>query len=75
MESAEYKEMLLNCHKNFQEEVAATYSLEFDTKNMQIKGGSQVEELQKFVKIMSDKFEKYVNDRNGKGKVVNSLEG
>lgn len=34
-----------------------------------------MEELQKFVEIMSDKFDEYENDRNGNGKVVNSLEG
>ena len=42
-----------------QEKVAQIYNLVQDTRNIQIKGGKQLEELESYVQVTSSKFDEY----------------
>ena len=66
LESPECKEILFNCLKNLQEKVTEIFNLVQDTRNMQIKGGKQLEELKSSVEVMSDKFYEYKKGRKEK---------
>ena len=74
LESPECKEILFNCLKNLQEKVTEIFNLVQDTRNMQIKGGKQLEELKNSVEVMSDKFYEYKKDRKEKEKIINGLQ-
>ena len=50
------------------------FNLAQDTKNMQIKGDKQLEELKSSVEVMSDKFDEYEKDRKEKEKIINGLQ-
>ena len=74
LESPECKEILFNCLRNLQEKVTEIFNLAQDTKNMQIKGDKQLEELKSSVEVMSDKFDEYEKDRKEKEKIINGLQ-
>ena len=50
------------------EKVTEIFNLAQDTRNMQIKGDKQLEDLKSSVEVMSDKFDKYEKDRKEKEK-------
>lgn len=58
-EPPEFKEILFNWLRNMQEKVAQIYNLVQDTRNIQIKGGKQLEELESYVQVTSSKFDEY----------------
>ena len=74
LESSECKEILFNCLRNLQEKVIEIFNLAQETKNMQIKGDKQLEELKSSVEVMSDKFDEYEKDRKEKEKIINGLQ-
>ena len=74
LESPECKEILFNCLRNLQEKVTEIFNLVQDTKNMQMKGDKQLEELKSSVEVMSDKFDEYEKDRKEKEKIINGLQ-
>ena len=49
LESPECKEIFFNCLRNLQEKVTEIFNLAQDTRNMQIKGDKQLEELKSSV--------------------------
>ena len=57
LESPECKEILFNCLRNLQEKVTEIFNLAQDTRNMQIEGDKQLEELKNSVEVISDKFD------------------
>lgn len=59
LEPPEFKEILFNWLRNVQEKVAQIYNLVQDTRNIQIKGGKQLEELESYVQVTSSKFDEY----------------
>ena len=69
LESPKCKEILFNCLKNLQEKVTEIYNLGHDTRNIQIKGDKQLEELKQSVEVMSDKFDECEIDRKEKAKL------
>ena len=74
LESPECKEILFNCLRNLQEKVTEIFNLAQDTRNMQIKGDKQLEELKSSVEVMSDKFDEYEKDWKDKEKIKNGLQ-
>ena len=72
-ELPECKEILFNCLRNLQEKVTEIFNLAQNTRNMQIKGDKQLEELKSSVKVMSDKFDEYKKDRKEKEKIMHGL--
>ena len=68
LESTECKEILFDCLRNLQEKITEIFNLAQDTKNMQIKGDKQLEELKSSAEVMSDKFDEYEKDRKEKEK-------
>ena len=72
LESPECKEILFNRLRNLQEKVTEVFNLA--TKNMQIKGDKQLEELKSSVEVMSNKFDKYEKDRKEKEKIIKGLQ-
>ena len=74
LESPECKEILFNCLRNLQEKVTEIFNLAQDTRNMQIKGDKQIEELKSSVEVMSDKFDEFEKDRKEKEKLINGLQ-
>ena len=74
LESPECKKILFNCLKNLQGKVTEIFNLAQDTRNIQIKGDKQLEELKSSVEVMSDKFYEYKKGRKEKEKIINGLQ-
>ena len=74
LESPKCKEITFDCLRNLQEKVTKIFNLAQNTRNMQIKGDKQLEELKSSVEVMSDKFDEYEKDRKEKEKIINGLQ-
>ena len=74
LESPECKEIVFNCLRDLQEKVTEIFNLARDTRNMQIKGDKQLEELKSSVEVMSEKFDAYEKGRKEKEKIINGLQ-
>ena len=57
-----------------QENGTEIYNLEHDRRNIQIKDDKQLEDLNKSVQLMSDKFDVYEEDCKEKEKIIDSLQ-
>ena len=68
LESPECKGIIFNCRKNLQEKVTEYFNLTQDTRNMQIKGDNQLEELKISGEVMLDRFDEYEK------KIINELQ-
>ena len=73
LESPEFKGILFNCRKNLQEKVTEYFNLAQDTRNMQIKGDNQLEELEISGEVMLDRFDEYEKKINELQNEVSSL--
>ena len=63
LKSPECKEILFNCLRNLQEKVTEIFNLAQDTRNIQMKGDKELEELKSSVELMSDKFDEYEKEK------------
>ena len=62
------KEILFNCLRNLQEKATEISNLAQDTRNMQIKGDKQLEQLKSSVEVVSDIHGEYEKDQKEKEK-------
>ena len=65
--------ILYDCLKNLELKVNETYELSSSTKDAQIKGAKQLEDVKESIKFINEKFEEYEVDRKKKEKEIAEL--
>ena len=65
--------ILLNCLKSLEKEVKTIRSLVDQNKQTQIKGEQWLADISKSIKIITDKFDEYEKEREGKNKIIKEL--
>ena len=65
--------ILLNCLKNLEKEVKYIRSLGDQNRQTQIKGEQSLADLSKSVKFITDKFDEYEKEREGKNEIIKKL--
>ena len=73
LESEDCVKILCNCMKNMETEMKRLFSLVETSKESQIKGESQLTELNKAVSYINDRFDEYERERKEKGKIIKEL--
>ena len=65
--------ILLSCLKNLESKVNSIFKDSEEWKESKIKGGDQLDELQKTIEGLTKKFESYEQDRKEKDKIIEDL--
>ena len=65
--------ILYDCLKNLELKVNEIYELSSSTKDAQIKGAKQLEDVSESIKFINEKFEEYEADRKQKVKEIAEL--
>ena len=65
--------ILYHCLKNQESKITETYELSSSTKDAQIKGAKQLEDVSESIKFINEKFEEYEADREQKEKEIAEL--
>ena len=73
IESPRWASILYDCLKNLELKVNEIYELSSSTKDAQIKGAKQLEDVNESIKFINEKFEEYEADRKKKEKEIAEL--
>ena len=65
--------ILYDCLKNLELKITEIYELSSSTKDAQIKGAKQLEDVSESIKFINEKFEEYEADRKQKEKEIAEL--
>ena len=70
IDSPRCESTLYDCLKNLELKVNEIYELSSSTKDAQIKGGKQLEDVNESIKFINEKFEEYEADSRSSGTVL-----
>ena len=73
LDNEDCRGILLNCLKNLEKEVKYIRSLGDQNRQTQIKGEQSLADLSKSVKFITDKFDEYEKEREGKNEIIKKL--
>ena len=73
IESSHCASILYDCLKNLESKVNEIYELSSSTKDAQIKGARQLEDVSESIKFINEKLEEYEADRKQKEKEIVEL--
>ena len=73
IESPRSARIIYDCLKNLELKVNEIYELSFSTKDAQIKGAKQLEDVSESIKFINEKFEEYEADLKQKEKEIAEL--